>query len=240
MGEVERNNDCGLCLECVKTCAYDNVALFWRRSGWDRTLLGYGEAWQAIVMFCLALLYCLVNLGAWHQIRDWVDIIDKRHWRSFALFGLGVWAVCLGIAPLLWYALIKIGLAFGRLRLPAGPVFRACSAALVPLGSACWISFAVALVLSMMTFVLQSLSDPFNWGWNLLGMAGSRWHILWAPAIPWLQVGCIVLGATGSLRTLYLCWQATGVEKHKLFRSMLPPGAFLWTAAAGLICFFAA
>jgi hypothetical protein len=60
---------------------------------------------------------------------------------------------------------------------------------------AVWIAFALATLLSMMTFVLQSLSDPFNWGWNLLGMAGSRWHIIWSPAIPWLQVGYVLMGA---------------------------------------------
>ena len=63
---------------------------------------------------------------------------------------------------------------------------------------ACWIAFALATVLSMMTFLLQSLSDPFNWGWNLLGMAGSRWHIIWSPAIPWLQVACVLIGAAYS------------------------------------------
>jgi hypothetical protein len=31
VGEVDRNNDCGACMECVKTCAYDNVAVFWQR-----------------------------------------------------------------------------------------------------------------------------------------------------------------------------------------------------------------
>jgi hypothetical protein len=240
MGEVGRNNDCGLCVECVKTCAYDNVALFWRRSGWDRTVLGYGEAWQAIVMFCLAILYCFVNLGAWHQIRDWTDIIDKQNWRSFVLFGVGVWAVCLGIMPLIWYTLTRIGLNFSGLSLPAGLMFRTCCAALVPLGMSCWIAFALAVLLSMMTFVLQSLSDPFNWGWNLLGMADSRWHIYWAPAIPWLQVACILLGFTYSLRTLYHCRQDRNLEKHRLLLGMLPQGAFLWTAVAGLICFFAA
>ena len=84
----------------------------------------------------------------------------------------------------------------------------------------------------MMTFVLQSLSDPFNWGWNLLGMAGSRWHIIWAPAIPWLQVSCVLVGAAFSLSALRRCWPGT-------IWGSLPLGSFLWAAAAGMTYFFA-
>ena len=73
VGEIDRNNDCGACMECVKTCAYDNVAVFWRSEGWDKDVASYGEAWQAIVMFALACLYCIINLGAWDKIRDWTD-----------------------------------------------------------------------------------------------------------------------------------------------------------------------
>jgi polyferredoxin len=239
MGEVNRNNDCGMCTECVKTCAYDNVAFFWRRSGWDTKIATYAEAWQAIVMFGLSVIYCVVNLGAWHQIRDWIDIVDKQNWRTFWAYGIILWVVCLGALPFLLYRLTKLGLYVSKSRLHAGSLFRACSAALIPLGLSCWIAFALAMVLSMMTFVLQSLSDPFNWGWDLFGTAGSRWHILWAPAIPWLQVACVVIGGVYSLRTLQFCWQDHATEKREAFLGSLPLASFLWIAAAGMIWFFA-
>ena len=232
VGEIDRNNDCGTCMECVKTCAYDNVGVFWRSTGSDQDIAGYGEAWQAIVMFALACLYCYINLGAWDTIRNWIDIVDKGHWGTFAVYAVAVWTVCLGVLPLLWYLLTKLGLAIGRSKLAASTQFRTTTAALIPIGLACWIAFALATSLSMMTFVLQSLSDPFNWGWNLLGMAGSRWHIIWAPAIPWLQVASVLVGAAFSLRALRRCWPDT-------LAGSLPLGAFLCTASAGMIYFFA-
>ncbi len=234
VGEVDRNNDCGACMECVKTCAYDNVAVYWRNAGWDKEIASYGETWQAIVMFALACLYCYINLGAWDRIRDWIDIVDKGNWGSFAVYGLVVWASCLGVLPLVWYLLVRLGTAAGGSPRPAALQFRATSAAFIPIGLAVWIAFALATVLSMMTFVLQSLSDPFNWGWNLLGMAGSRWHIIWSPGIPWLQVGCVLVGAAFSLRALAECWHG-----RRAIIGSLPPAAFLWTAAAGMIWFFA-
>jgi hypothetical protein len=234
VGEIDRNNDCGACMECVKTCAYDNVAVFWRSDGWDQEVASYSEVWQAIVMFALACLYSIINLGAWDKIRDWTDLIDKGNWRSFAVYALVVWTVCLGLLPLLWYVLTRIGVGISGSKLAAKTQFRASSASLVPLGMAFWIAFALATVLSMMTFLLQSLSDPFNWGWDLLGMAGSRWHIVWSPAIPWLQVACVLVGAAYSIAALYRCWPS-----KKAVLGSMPPGLFLWTAAAGMICFFA-
>ena len=99
VGEIDRNNDCGACMECVKTCAYDNVAVFWRSEGWDKDIASYGEAWQAMVMFPLACLYSIMNLGAWDKIRDWTDLIDKKNWGSFSIYALVVWVVCLGVLP---------------------------------------------------------------------------------------------------------------------------------------------
>jgi hypothetical protein len=239
MGEVNRNNDCGMCTECMKTCAYDNVALFWRRSGWDRELATLGEAWQAIVMFGLAVIYCVINLSAYDRIRDWIDIVDKRNWQTFLVYGILVWIVCLGALPLLHYLLIRIGIRISDCGLRSGALFRTTSAALVPLGLSCWIAFALAMSLSMMTFVLQSLSDPLNWGWDLFGTAGSRWHIIWAPAIPWMQVVCMMLGFVYSLRTLYSSWQDQVTDWHKVILGLLPTALFLWTTTAGMIYFFA-
>jgi hypothetical protein len=91
----------------------------------------------------------------------------------------------------------------------------------------------------MTTFLLQSLSDPFNWGWDLLGMAGSRWHIIWSPGIPWLQAACVLIGAAYSIQALYRCWPDYPSQRRRAITATLPLGSFLWAAAAGMICFFA-
>ena len=239
VGEIDRNNDCGACMECVKTCAYDNVAVFWRTAGWDKEIASYSEAWQAIVMFALACLYCLVNLGSWDKIRDWIDLLDKQNWRSFGVYALVVWVVCLGVLPALWYLLTRIGIGIGRSDLDGKTQFRATTAALIPLGLSCWMAFALATLLSMMTFLLQSLSDPFNWGWDLLGVAGSPWHIIWSAGTPWLQVACVLVGAAYSMQTLYHCWLDGAPQKRRALMGSLPLGSFVWIAAGAMICFFA-
>ena len=238
-GELDRNNDCGACMECVKTCAYDNVAVFWRTSGRDTRIAHNSEAWQSIVMFALACLYCFINLGAWDWIRDWIDIVDKRNWATFLVYAAVVWAACLGVLPLAWYLLTRAGIALSGMGANAMAQFRSTTAALIPIGLAVWIAFAVATFLSMLTFVLQSLSDPFNWGWNLLGMAGSPWHIPLSEAIPAIQVACVLAGAAYSSETLYRCWFDTGGSRRSAILGAAPLGAFLWAASGGMIYFFA-
>ena len=95
VGEIDRNNDCGACMECVKTCAYDNVAVFWRSaSGWDnrRRQLRRGLAGDRDV--CPGLPVLLSSTWApGTEIRDWIDIVDKGNWGTFAVYAVVVWAV---------------------------------------------------------------------------------------------------------------------------------------------------
>ncbi len=195
MGEVDRNNDCGLCTECVKTCAYDNVALFWRRSGWDRGIaeLRRGLAGDRDVRPLDHLLAREPRtlgpgpgLGGYRRPQELAGIFGVRR--------RPVGAVARSSPASVVPAGQEQASSLSRSPLHAGQLFRTSAAALVPLGLSLWIGFALAMFSSMLTFVLQSLSDPFNWGWDLLGTAGSRWHILWSPAIPWLQVACVLVG----------------------------------------------
>jgi polyferredoxin len=50
MGEMNRNNYCGLCTECIKSCPKDNVSIFLRPFGSDRILKGYDEMFNVIIM----------------------------------------------------------------------------------------------------------------------------------------------------------------------------------------------
>jgi hypothetical protein len=190
-------------------------------------------------MFGLAVLYSLVNLSPWDRIRGWIDIVDRQNWSGFWLYAAGVWLLLLGVLPLLLYLLTRAGLRLSGSNLPAQPMFRVVAAALVPLGLSLWASFVLSMFSSMLTFVLQSLSDPLNWGWDILGRAGSPWQILWAPGIPWLQVACVAIGLVYSLRTLDLGRRDLMGERREAVLAALPPAAFLWLEALAMVCFYA-
>ena len=63
--KLDRNNYCGLCMECVKTCPHDNMTVNLRPFCSDTKLKGYDEAWKAFIMLALAIAYSVIYQGPW-------------------------------------------------------------------------------------------------------------------------------------------------------------------------------
>jgi len=65
---LKKNTYCGTCVECLRTCPHDNIAINLRSFGADlqkpagRRL---DEAFKAFIMLGAALVYCTVLLGPW-------------------------------------------------------------------------------------------------------------------------------------------------------------------------------
>lgn len=111
--------------------------------------------------------------------------------------------------------------------------------ALIPLGLAAWIAFVVPMFMVNVSFIWQSLSDPFGWGWDLLGAANIPWHQCWPSAIPWIQVGCILLGFGCSLRNGWRIWLELTTRPRAALRGMLPLVVLLVAFTGWLVWFYA-
>jgi hypothetical protein len=90
------------------------------------------------------------------------------------------------------------------------------------------------------TFIFQSLSDPFGWGWDFFGTANIPWHQFLPEYIPWFQSLLILYGSYLSLRNLKKTWQLSSDEKASTLLLCLPQGIFLLLVSVGMIFFFAA
>jgi hypothetical protein len=113
------------------------------------------------------------------------------------------------------------------------------TASLMPLGLAVWIAFVIQMLFTNISFVGQSLSDPFGWGWNLLGLAGTRWTQLLPRLIPWLQVFTIIAGFAYSLRNLRRIWFVKTGNIQLSFRGFLPHSILLTIITIVFIFFYA-
>lgn len=198
---MERNNYCGMCMECVKGCRNMTVRL--RPFFSDTRVEGMSEAFFAFVMISLVVFYAAVMQGPWGAVKEWANFTESGHWQGFLLYAPTVWLVSLGVVPGLWW-----GAAVAGRRL-AGPttdapgtreLFVRGSYMLVPLGLLTWMGFTFPLILLSGTHVLGSLSDPLGWGWNLFGTAGMAWKPYFPEAIPYLQSACVLAGLAMALR----------------------------------------
>lgn len=237
--EINENNDCGLCAECIKTCPFDNITLRWRPFGHETKIRDVSHAWLAMAMLVLAITYCVMHLGPWPALRDCVNVLDKGNWAQFGIFAAVLWTAALVGLPAVMLLLAWAGKGFARLSQSTGSLMRASTGALVPIGLMAWVSFVVPMLMVNLTFLLQSLSDPFGWGWDLLGTSGTPWHQLWPGAIPWIQVSCILIGLHYGLQSAWRIWLGLAGRPWSALRGMVPLAAFLLGLSGWFVWFFA-
>jgi 4Fe-4S binding domain len=197
---MDRNAYCGLCGECLRTCTQDNVTVNLRLPGSD-LLVAQGwkldEAYKAFIMLACAAIYPVVFLGPWGWLKEWASLETPR---GFGLYALGFLLVNLVALPMVHLGAAALTRRASSLqRVPVRRLFIALAYALVPLGLAAWMAFTVSLVFANVSYAWPVLSDPFGWGWNLLGTRDFAWHPWLTGWVPPLQGALLIAGLVASI-----------------------------------------
>ncbi len=229
MGKLDRNNYCGLCFECVKSCPNDNISLYLRPfSTSDVILRGYDEVWKASIMLMLAFSYSIVLLGPWGWLKDWANISEKRNWGGFGLFAAGQALLALVIFPGLYYLSIRLAKWYARAdAISTKELFLKYAYMLVPMGLLAWIAFSIPLIMVNGSYIISVVSDPLGWGMNLFGTAEFPWKPLWPQWVPFIQVPILFAGFYFGLRGLNKVGSQLFSDPVQLRRSLVPPSVLL-------------
>jgi polyferredoxin len=195
-GGLQKNTYCGLCLECVRTCPQDNIAINLRPPAADLALPSgrLDESFKSFVMLGSVMAYSAVLLGPWGSLKDAAYGIGSSSWFVYALAFLLLTCVLL---PAMFAACA--GLAGGTL--PFRRRFARLSTALVPLGLMAWIAFSLSFVLANGTYIAAAISDPLGLGWDLARTAGTPWQPLLASFVAPAQTLALVGGVVWSAHT---------------------------------------
>jgi ferredoxin len=227
MGNLDRNNFCGLCMECVKSCPHDNITLYWRPFCSDKVIKGYDEAWKAFIMLILAMAYSVVLLGPWGSLKDWANISEKGDFVGFIIYAATLWFSCLLGFPVIYYFAVKLGHWWAKTKKQNGVVsvkdmFIRYSYTLVPLGLLAWVAFSLPLIMVNGSYILSVLSDPLGRGWNFFGTA----HITWTPVYPeyatYIQVALLLVGLYYGIQKGLEIARELWRDEEAAFRSMVP------------------
>lgn len=238
VGELKENSDCGLCLECVRSCKYNNVSLFKRPFATELGTRNISQAWLSTAIFTLAIVYSILYEGHWPVVRDYVNILDKDNWGLFGIYAIIVWIFALVIMPGLIYFFSYAGIKFSRLSESPRSIFLLSTGSMLPLGLMLWIAFVIPMLFVNVSFILQSLSDPFGWGWDFLGTANTPWHQLFPGYIPIFQAIIILTGMYLSLRNLRKSWQTFRIKPKQEFLSLIPITVFIVGITITMLFFF--
>ncbi len=199
-GGLAKNTYCGTCVECLRTCPQDNIAINIRPFGAD-LLKPAGrkldEAFKAFIMLGSAMAYSAVMLGPWGGIKLAAYSVGSVAWFGYALAFL---VFIFGILPGLFLTAVLLG-KLSASRCPTRKAFTSFAYALVPLGLAAWIAFSLSFVFANISYLWPALSDPLGWGWNLFGTAGVGWTPYLTNVVPSLQAMVLIGGLTWASAT---------------------------------------
>ena len=239
------NAACGLCMECVRVCPHDNLALSLRPFGEDlftkrAPTRRLDEAFLALVMLGSALAFSAVFTGPWGWLKNAAFAIGSPAWLGYSL---GFLALTLGLVPGLYALFIGLGLVSSRSgRRPApGSLQRALaqnSLPLLPLGLFAWIAFTVSFAFPKISYVVSVISDPLGWGWNLFGTAGTTWNPDISIFSPALQAGLLLLGLFFAGKVAYAQaahQQAAASQDSAVWMRILPVMVFCTVFSIGML-----
>jgi len=238
VGEMKENSDCGLCLECMRSCSYNNVSLYTRPFGMERGTRNLSEAWLTMAIFTIAIIYSILYLGPWPVVRDYVNILDKQNWDMFGMYSLIMWSLVIIIVPGVIYLLALAGARLSKTNRSKREVFLEYAGSLLPFGLMLWIAFVIPMLFVNVTFIIQSVSDPFGWGWDFFGTANIPWHQFLPQFIPWFQAIFVLTGLYLSLRNIRNGWVHFQLKPVQVLLVSLPVSLFLTTAAVAMLLFF--
>lgn len=226
-GDLTRNAYCGMCVECIKTCPKNNIAINLRPFGSDLLVAKerrLDEAYKAFIMLGCALSYSAVLLGPWGWLKNWAGMHSLPHWAIYAVVFAAI--NLLGL-PLLFGGIVLLVKRLSQQQAPSRRLFVDYAYTLIPLGLAAWIAFSCGFVLVNGSYALAVLSDPFGWGWNLFGTTETAWAPLGMSWVPFLQVGILTAGLLFAVNIAYRIAKQHSRSHHQAMVAALPLTGFL-------------
>ena len=195
-GGLTKNTYCGLCMECIRTCPHDNIAINLRPFSADlsKPSTRRDEAFKAFIMLGSAMIYAGVLLGPWGAFKDAAYNVGTSAWFVYAVIFL---AIIFVILP----GFFALGILKTQSSLPLKQRFASLATALIPLGLMFWVAFSLSFVLTNASYIIAALSDPLGLGWNLFGTANAMWQPMLTSILAPAQTLALVGGLIWSART---------------------------------------
>ncbi len=195
-GGLTKNTYCGLCMECIRTCPHDNIAVNLRPFSADlaKPSTRMDEAFKAFIMLGSAMVYAGVLLGPWGAFKDAAYNVGTSAWFVYA-------ACFLGIIFILLPGVFALCISRSENLNDFKKRFASLATALIPLGLMFWVAFSLSFLLTNASYIIAALSDPLGFGWNLFGTANVAWQPMLTSILAPAQTLALVGGLIWSART---------------------------------------
>ncbi len=221
VGNMNRNNNCGFCTECIKSCPKDNVGIFFRPFGSDRNLKGYDEMFNVTIMLVVAVAFSIVMLGPWGFVKDAANVTESRQLIPFLLYLLAIWGSALVAVPGCFMLVARGAKRFAGVEISGRRLTLRLAYMLIPIGIFAWIAFSLPAIMINYGYIISAFSDPLGLGWDLLGTADAHFNSLlpeWIPAVQGVvMLAGLYLGISRGFMAISEIIPDTGLQTRAMF-----------------------
>jgi polyferredoxin len=226
IGKMNRNNYCGICTECIKSCPKGNVSIFFRSFGSDKVLKGYDEMYNVMIMLVVAIAFSITMLGPWGDIKDAANVTESKKLIPFFIYLAVIWGSALVVFPGLFMLVAKgahhlSGKTVNRRQLTLRLAY-----IFVPIGIFSWIAFSLPTIMINYGYIISVFSDPLGLGWDLLGTANMHFKPLIPDWIPVIQGTVLLVGLYFGLNRGYAGLENIIQDSHLRIKAMILPSLF--------------
>ena len=226
VGNMSRNNYCGLCTECIKSCPKDNVGIFLRPFGSDRKLKGYDEMFNVIIMLVVAVAFSIVMLGPWGFIKDAANVTESKQVIPFLIYLAAIWGSALLIVPGFFLLVAKGARRLAGVKINSRLLTLRLAYILIPIGIFAWIAFSLPAIMVNYGYIISVFSDPLGLGWDLLGTADAHFKAFIPDWIPVIQGVVLLAGLYLGISRGFMALKELLPDSGSQIRAMLLPSVF--------------
>jgi len=220
---MDANTYCILCTECIKSCRRSNVALNLRTFAVDLLRLRRprkDEAYLSLVMLSMTSFHGVTMTPQWFfWIVKLQEVLGVGYYATFTLLMVAV----LLVFPAAYYLICWLSRIFSGSSVSVGKIFISYAYPILPIALFYHLAHNAMHFFREAPKILPVLSDPFGWGWNLLGTAKIAAEPLLSISTIWyLQVILIVAGHVISILIASRVARMTFQDRRQAFRSLIP------------------
>lgn len=240
-GSLQENTYCLLCMECLRTCSRNNIALNLRPFSSDLSALSRlqaDEATLSIVMLVMTLFHIITMTPHWtylsQGIQQTMDVVYTTAFTMGMVFFLVVPSLLV-----LGSSLAGRLLAGNRL-VPAGQVILSYACPLLPVVLFFHLPHNVDHLFNEILLAVPVLSDPLGLGWNLFGTATWRPPTILSPnTIRIAQYSLTALATLWGIIVSFRVARHLFPDNRDAMRSLIPISTLIVALAIGILWLFA-
>ena len=194
---LDRNNYCNYCMECLKTCPKNNIAIkpqHFFKDLVETKVRRLDEAVLAVVLVGITTFQTLVMVKPWEGTLEQASrVLGVSNSLTFIL----LYGLISLVVPLVLYsgAVLTTKFLSREKPVPSRNLFIVFAYVFMPIGLAMHLTHNVSHLVNEGSKVLSIVSDPFGYGWNLLGISKyTPIPLLPGSVLNVTQIALIVLG----------------------------------------------